>query len=114
MFERHRERFISARAEDSDRAVVDVGILTRGKPTLGITLSSLLLQDTSQLRIHIVDTGESPVVNRDDVTQAMRLAFDREATLLDQLSWLGEAGFADCDCVYKNYLMGLFYAVKKD
>ena len=42
-----------------------------------------------------------------------RLAFDREATLLDQLRWLGEAGFADADCVYKNYLMGLFYAVKK-
>ncbi|MHB9091879.1 MAG: glycosyltransferase family A protein [Chloroflexota bacterium] len=78
MFERHRERFFSARAEDSERAVVDIGILTRGKPTLGITLSSLLLQDTRQLRIHIVDTGDSPVVNRDDVTQAMRLAFDRE------------------------------------
>lgn len=45
---------------------------------------------------------------------ARRLAFDREATLLDQLRWLGEAGFADYDCVYKNYLMGLFYAVKKD
>ncbi len=42
-----------------------------------------------------------------------RLAFDREATLLDQLRWLGEAGFADADCVYKNYLMGLFSAVKK-
>ena len=42
-----------------------------------------------------------------------RLAFDREATLLDQLRWLGEAGFADADCVYKNYLMGLFYALKK-
>lgn len=41
-----------------------------------------------------------------------RLAFDREATLLDQLGWLEEAGFADADCVYKNYLMGLFYAVK--
>ena len=45
---------------------------------------------------------------------ARRLAFDREATLLDQLDWLGEAGFADADCVYKNYLMGLFYAVKKE
>ncbi len=44
---------------------------------------------------------------------ARRLAYDREATLLDQLVWLGEAGFADADCVYKNYLMGLFYAVKK-
>ena len=40
-------------------------------------------------------------------------AIAREATLLDQLRWLGEAGFADADCVYKNYPMGLFYAVKK-
>ena len=44
---------------------------------------------------------------------ARRLAFDREATLLDQLRWLGEAGFVDADCIYKNYLMGLFYALKQ-
>lgn len=56
---------------------VDVGIVTRGKPTLGMTLTSLLLQDCLQLRLHIVDTGESPAVGRDDVTLAMRLAFDR-------------------------------------
>ncbi len=41
-----------------------------------------------------------------------RLAFDREATLIDQLRWLEEAGFADADCIYKNYLMGLFLGVK--
>ncbi len=41
-----------------------------------------------------------------------RLAFDREATLADQLRWLEEAGFADADCIYKNYLMGLFLGVK--
>ncbi len=41
-----------------------------------------------------------------------RLAFDREATLADQLRWLEEAGFADVDCIYKNYLMGLFLGVK--
>ena len=41
-----------------------------------------------------------------------RASYDREATLLDQLRWLSEAGFADVDCIYKNYLMGLFLAVK--
>ena len=42
-----------------------------------------------------------------------RLAFDREATLADQLRWLEEAGFADVDCIYKNYLMGLFIGIKR-
>ncbi len=41
-----------------------------------------------------------------------RLAYDREATLGDQLHWLKEAGFAEVDCIYKNYLMGLFFASK--
>ncbi|MHB1415577.1 MAG: glycosyltransferase family A protein [Chloroflexota bacterium] len=58
-------------------ATVDIGVLTRGKPTLGITLTSLLLQDYCRVRIHIVDISETPVINRDDVTLAMRLAFDR-------------------------------------
>lgn len=42
-----------------------------------------------------------------------RRLFDREATLADQIRWLEEAGFADADCIYKNYLMGLFLAVKR-
>ncbi len=41
-----------------------------------------------------------------------RAAYDREATLADQLRWLQEAGFTDVDCIYKNYLMGLFLAAK--
>ena len=41
-----------------------------------------------------------------------RAAYDREATMADQLRWLTEAGFAHVDCIYKNYLMGLFLAVK--
>ncbi len=42
-----------------------------------------------------------------------RLAFDREALLEDQLRWLREAGFADSDCVYRNYKMGLFLGMKR-
>lgn len=41
-----------------------------------------------------------------------RRLYDREATLENQLQWLREAGFQDVDCVYKNWLMGLFYARK--
>jgi len=56
---------------------IELGILTRGKPTLGMVLIGLLLQDARNLRIHIVDTSETPVVAREDVASAMRLAFDR-------------------------------------
>ncbi len=58
-------------------AEVEIGILTRGKPTLGMTLSSLLLQQVQDIRIYIVDTSEKPVINRDDVVFALRLAIDR-------------------------------------
>lgn len=56
---------------------IDVGILTKGKPTLGMALASLLLQDEVDLRIHVVDTSARPVINRDDVRYALRLAADR-------------------------------------
>ncbi len=58
-------------------AELEIGILTRGKPTLGMTLCSLLLQQVQDIRIYITDTAEKPVINRDDVTFALRLAFDR-------------------------------------
>lgn len=58
-------------------AEIEIGILTRGKPTLAMTLSSLLLQQMQDIRIYIVDTSDSPVINRDDVAFALRLAFDR-------------------------------------
>lgn len=43
-----------------------------------------------------------------------RIAYDRDALMEDQLNWLREAGFADADCVYRNYKMGLFLGVKRD
>src|SRR3954454_17750337 len=57
---------------------VGVGILTKGKPTLSMVLVSLLMQEHCQLRVHIVDTSPSPVLRRDDVVFALRLAFDRQ------------------------------------
>ena len=61
-------------------AEIEIGILTRGKPTLAMTLSSLLLQQVQDIRIYIVDTSSTPVINRDDVAFALRLAFDRHIT----------------------------------
>jgi tRNA (cmo5U34)-methyltransferase len=42
-----------------------------------------------------------------------RNAYDRDALMEDQLRWLREAGFADVDCVYRNYKMGLFLGMKR-
>ena len=37
-----------------------------------------------------------------------RKIYDRDATLQDQLNWLGEAGFQLVDCVYKHHFIGVF------
>ena len=60
-----------------ERARVEVGILTRGKPTLAMVLANLLLVDEPSLAIAIVDTADSPVIERDDVLFALKLAQDR-------------------------------------
>jgi hypothetical protein len=63
---------------DSDvQADIQVGILTKGKPTLGMVLTSLLLQEAVRVQIHVVDTSARPVITRDDVRFALRLAGDR-------------------------------------
>ena len=56
---------------------LEVGILTKGKPTLAMVLANLLMQDIERLRILIVDTSDSPVINREDVLFALKLAQDR-------------------------------------
>jgi hypothetical protein len=56
---------------------IQIGILTAGKPTLAMVLVSLIMQEAVPLDIYIVDTAQSPVIKRDDVAFAMRLAFDR-------------------------------------
>lgn len=42
-----------------------------------------------------------------------RMAYDRDALLADQLRWLKEAGFMNVDCVYKNFFVGVFLAMKE-
>jgi tRNA (cmo5U34)-methyltransferase len=43
-----------------------------------------------------------------------RTEFDKDALLSDQIAWLNEAGFSSVDCVYKNYFLGVFLAIKGD
>jgi hypothetical protein len=57
--------------------LLEIGILTIGKPTLSMALSSLLLQDERRIRIHIVDTSPSPIINQHEVQCVLRLAADR-------------------------------------
>jgi tRNA (cmo5U34)-methyltransferase len=41
-----------------------------------------------------------------------RKEYDREASLADQLQWLGQAGFSQVDCVYKHAFIGVFCAFR--
>ncbi len=68
-------------ASGSDQTtLLEIGILTLGKPTLSMALSSLLLQDEQRIRIHIVDTAPAPIINRPEVQSVLRLAADRQIT----------------------------------
>ena len=40
-----------------------------------------------------------------------RTKYDRDSLLKDQLQWLTEAGFVNVDCVYKNFFVGVFFAM---
>jgi len=65
---------------DEHATLLEIGILTLGKPTLSMALSSLLLQDEPRIRIHIVDTAPAPIINRPEVQSVLRLAADRQIT----------------------------------
>ena len=58
--------------------LIEVGILTKGKPTLAMVLTNLLLAEGPAISIVIVDTAETPVIERDDVLFALKLAQDRK------------------------------------
>ena len=42
-----------------------------------------------------------------------RRTYDKDALLTEQLQWLKDAGFANVDCIYKNYFIGVFVATKQ-
>lgn len=42
-----------------------------------------------------------------------RMTYDKDALLTEQLQWLRDAGFANVDCMYKNYFIGVFVATKQ-
>lgn len=69
-----------ARAGAVYQPLLEIGILTIGKPTFSMSLSSLLLQDESRIRIHIVDTAPKPIINSAEVQSTLRLAADRGIT----------------------------------
>lgn len=62
---------------DTGAPLMEIGILTIGKSTLSMALSSLLLQDEQRIRIHIVDTAPQPIIDRVEVQSVLRLAADR-------------------------------------
>lgn len=66
-----------ATAED-ENPLLEIGVLTIGKATLSMALSSLLLQEERRIRIHIVDTAPAPIIDRPEVQSVLRLAADRE------------------------------------
>lgn len=84
------------RSEDSTSATarIDVGIVTKGKPTLGMALTSLLLQENVHLRIHVVDTAARPVISREDVRFALRLASDRHVQCSYEYSGESDLAFS--------------------
>lgn len=41
-----------------------------------------------------------------------RAAYDKDATLEEQLKWMRSAGFEEVDCLYRHNFIGLFYARK--
>lgn len=41
-----------------------------------------------------------------------RQDYDIDATMSEQLDWLKQAGFSNVDCIYKNFFVGVFIAVK--
>lgn len=42
-----------------------------------------------------------------------RVTYDKDALLTEQLQWLRDAGFANVDCIYKDYFIGVFVATKQ-
>lgn len=42
-----------------------------------------------------------------------RVTYDQDALLMDQLLWLKDAGFVNVDCVYKDFFVGVFLAMKE-
>lgn len=93
---------------------IDVGILTKGKPTLGMVLTSLLLQEEVSLRIHVVDTSARPVINRDDVRFGLRLASDRKVPCSYEYGGASDRAFSSGKARLIRALNGTYLCLMDD
>jgi tRNA (cmo5U34)-methyltransferase len=59
----------------------------------------------------LAEVRKSPA-QEDQIQESIRRrkTYDRDSTLVEQLQWLTKAGFAEVDCLYKHYFVGVFYA----
>src|SRR3981081_458916 len=62
---------------DAAQPLIQVGILTKGRPMLAIVIANLVLQEEYPIEIFVVDTGDEPAIKRVDVVAVLRLAQDR-------------------------------------
>lgn len=60
---------------------------------------------------HVRDNQLSEQLIQESICR--RTAYDRDALLSDQLQWLKNAGFVNVDCVYKEFFIGTFFAMKE-
>lgn len=52
-------------------------------------------------------------LSKEEITSALdRVKLDKDSTLIDQLTWLKEAGFRDTDCIYKYHHFTVFLGKK--
>ena len=59
---------------------------------------------------HVKQSGASEEQISESIKR--RTTYDRDALLSNQLRWLKESGFTDVDCIYKNFFVAVFLAVK--
>lgn len=93
---------------------IEVGILTKGKATLGEVLVSLLLQDAVRVRIRLVDTSARPVINREDVRFALRLAADRGIECSYDFAGSSERAFSEGKARLIGALTGRYLCLTDD
>lgn len=102
--------------EDKQRLFASVFKLLR-KPGLFLNIDQIRGETPDLQRLyweqwlaHVLRAGGTETEIQSSIQR--RTTYDKDALLADQLDWLKAAGFANVDCVYKHYFLGVFLAVK--